>query len=139
MSVSVRSEFSKRSRWWLSKHRFLELYHYCLQYREWKAELKSLDGRRAVTYDAASGGGGSGDPTFSLAARRTELEGKILTVEECAFEADGELAKYILLGVTDDNVTYNFMDQRLGIPCSKNTYYDKRRKFFFILDKKMTV
>ncbi|MBR2258565.1 MAG: hypothetical protein IJ899_14795 [Blautia sp.] len=135
--MSVRSDFSKRSKWWLSKHRFLELYHYCLQYREWKAELESLDGRRAVGYDAAPGGGGeSSDPTYNLARRRAELEEKILNVEECAYEADGELAKYILLGVTDDSATYNFMDKRLNIPCGKNTYYDRRRKFYYLLDKK---
>lgn len=35
MSKDVRSELSKRNKWHISKHKFLELKHFCLQYPEW--------------------------------------------------------------------------------------------------------
>lgn len=37
MSI-VKPELSKANRYWISKHRYYELYHFCLQYYEWEKE-----------------------------------------------------------------------------------------------------
>lgn len=48
MSKDVRSELSKRNKWHISKHKFLELKHFCLQYPEWhKLYLYSDEERHA--------------------------------------------------------------------------------------------
>lgn len=55
-------------------------------------------------------------------------------VRDAAEQADDELADYILYGVTE-GVPYNTLVTRMSIPCSKDTYYDRYRKFFWILNK----
>lgn len=39
-----RAEVSKRNKYYISKHRYYELKHFCLQYPEWKHALDILDG-----------------------------------------------------------------------------------------------
>ena len=46
--------------------------------------------------------------------------------------ADKDLAKYILMAVTYGH-SYTYLKAKLDIPCSKDTYYDRYRKFFWIL------
>lgn len=59
----------------ISKHRFKELYYWCLQYNEWKDELKyKTDTVKAIeTHDMPMGGQGNEEPN-----RRTcNEEGKV--------------------------------------------------------------
>ena len=60
----------------ISKHRFKELYYWCLQYNEWKDELKyKTDTVKAIeTHDMPMGGRGMRSPTEELAMRRARLE-----------------------------------------------------------------
>ena len=53
-------------------------------------------------------------------------------VERAAQEADSELAAYILEAVTEGH-SYENLKTRLNIPCSKDVYYDRYRKFFWLL------
>ena len=77
------------------------------------------------------------DPTADLVARREKILNKMRPVEEAAMEADGDLWKYILLGVTNEDVTYNSLRVLKGIPCGKNAYYEMRRRFYWILAHKL--
>lgn len=130
-------ELSKKNKYWMSKHRFLELYHYCLQYKEWQDEYNSLNGRKSINYDGMPHASNTGDQTYELAQRRAALKTKIEEIEETAKETDARFYTYILRAVTDDTVTYNYLHQVMGIPCGKNMYYDLRRKFYYYLDKKL--
>jgi hypothetical protein len=126
-----------RRKYQISKHRFLELYHYCLQYREWKDELKcSTDTVKGVIISDMPHGTGTGDPTSNLAIRRTILEERCKLIEDTAKEADPELWTYILKGVTDENASYTYLRQVMNIPCGKNYYFEKRRKFYYLLSRK---
>ena len=43
MSTLIRPELSKENPYYISKHRYYELTHFCLQYHEWKELYLSLD------------------------------------------------------------------------------------------------
>lgn len=125
-------------RYGISKHRFYELLHYCLQYNEWKDELKyTTDTVKSVQITDMPHGSGVGDPTNHLATRRAMLSAKCEVVENTAKEADSSLWQYILKDVTEENISYTYLKQIMSIPCGKNYYYDKRRKFFYLLSKKI--
>lgn len=122
----------------ISKHRFLELYHFCMQYQEWKDELKYLtDTVKSMDYSGEIKGIGTGSPTEKLAIRRNELRRKCELIEQTAIEADPEIYQYILEGVTADYASYKYLSCVMGIPCSKNTYYGRRKKFYWLLSKKI--
>ena len=42
MSTVIRPEISEKNKYWISKHRFYELRHFCLQYREWERERLNI-------------------------------------------------------------------------------------------------
>ena len=122
----------------ISKHRFLELYHFCLQYNEWKDELEyKNDTVKSIEITDAPKGRGNGDATANLAVRRTELEEKCKIIEQTAIEADPNIYRYIIKAVTNDNVTYQYLKQTMKIPCGKDMYYDRRRKFYWLLSRKI--
>lgn len=65
----------------ISKHRFLELYHFCMQYSEWKDELKyKKDTVRSIEVTDMPTGHGNGDATANLAVRRAELQRKCISI-----------------------------------------------------------
>ena len=122
----------------ISKHRFLELYHHCLQYNEWKDELKyQTDTVKSIQISDMPHGTTVGDPTSNLAVRRAKLDEQCKLLEDTAKEADAELWEYILKGATNEDASYKYLKLIMNIPCGKNYYYEKRRKFFFLLSKKI--
>lgn len=122
----------------ISKHRFKELYYWCLQYNEWKDELKyKTDTVKAIeTHDMPTGSGGMRRPTEELAMRRARLEENCRLIEQTAIETDPDLYQYILKAVTNEDITYRYLRLIMEIPCSSNTYYNRRRKFYWLLNVK---
>jgi hypothetical protein len=59
---------------------------------------------------------------------------KMELIEQAAKEADQYLHSYILKGVTE-NLSYTYLKSKLDIPCSKDMYYDRYRRFFWILSE----
>lgn len=133
----MRSEISRKNKYWLERQKYLTLYHYCLQYQSWKDEYVTLDGKKAMVYDGMPHGSSVGSPTENLAIKRAKLSDKIKQLEETAVETDPALAKWILKGVTDENATYTYLQMMMDIPCSQNTYHARKRRFYWLLDKKM--
>lgn len=130
---------STKNPYYLTKHRFYEVYHYAMQYQEWKDEYRTTEQTmRGIAYDGVKvKSSGSGDALERVAIRLTELSEKIEMLEEVAKETDKDLSEYILRGVTDEQVTYNYLSMVLHIPCSRNTYYSLRRKFYWLLSKRL--
>lgn len=123
----------------ISSNRFKELYYYALQYQEWKDELKyKYDTSKAMSVSGMpiSNFNGS-NSTEDAAVKCAELSHKINTVEAAARLADPDLYKYILKAVTSEGINYNYLKTVMDIPCSKNTFYDRRRKFYWILAQNM--
>lgn len=121
----------------IDKHRFMELYYHCLQYTKWKEELKYIDDNvRSVKYGTMRGGGSNGSALERAAIKRRELEEKCELIEQTAIEADPEIYQYILTGVTQEYATFRYL-KHLGMPCGQSMYYDRRRKFYWILAQKI--
>lgn len=49
MSTLIRPEISKNNEYWIPRHRYYELKHFCLQYREWVKIVNSLDSKLPST------------------------------------------------------------------------------------------
>lgn len=132
MSTVIRNEVSKKNPYYLSKHRMLELKHFCLQYEEWRKERAKITVLQSYGYGKIPGGEIS-DKTAKLAMRAAELDGYMTMVVRCCKEADSYIWTWLLEGVTE-GVGYEVLRAR-GIPCGKDYYYDRYRKFFWLLDK----
>ena len=123
----------------ISKHKFMEVYHHCLQYPEWKDELQyKKDAVKSIEYgETVHGSGPTGSSTERLAMRRAELIKKCELIEQTVLEADKDLYQYLLKAVTTEYVTYKYLKEVMGIPCGKDMYYDRRKKFYYLMSKKI--
>ena len=104
----------------------------------WKDEYTTLSrqGISGVEYDGMPHGSDVGNPTEHVGIRLAELKTKMETIERTAEETDPVLAKYILKAVTNEDVTFNYLKQFMDIPCEKDMYYDRRRKFYWLMSKR---
>lgn len=134
MGTNLRARLSLRSKYYISPHRRYELKHFCLQYPLWKKALYSIVGLESrpddlgIFHDKNS----TSDPTWTAVNARQLYQDKIDMVEKAAYLADPELAPYIIKGVTEEK-SYEAMYLMHSIPCSRKTYYDRYRKFFYDL------
>lgn len=131
--MRVRGEISKNNRYWIEKHRYYELKHYCLQYPIWKKAYAALDGYSKASDFPTGRPGDHSDPTLRCVIARENFAKRIGMVEDAAKKTDEDLGKYVLLGVTE-GLSYDILLARHGIPCCKDVYYDLYRKFFWILN-----
>ena len=93
----------------LSKHRYYELKHFCLQYSKWKSD-----------YLDADGWSGNGDTTSRDGIRRGDLKTYIEMVEDCARLTGGDILPYVT-------------EEGLSLPPEKRYFY---RRFFWELSRK---
>ena len=120
----------------INKYRFRELYYFCLQYNEWRERLKeSRNPLNGMQYSGMPGSGVPGDPTMRAGIESAELSKKIDMVIHAAKKADPELYDYIIYAATNENITFKYLKNQMGIPCESDRYYDRRRKFYFYLDQ----
>lgn len=137
MSKNLRHpELSEKNPYWIERHRYYELKHFCLQYPLWKKEYDLIDGasKRGDDLGTVIQVGGHGDPTAMAAEAMSYLSTRMDMVEKAAADSDELLAKYLVIGITE-GWSYDVLKARLEIPCGKDTYYDRYRKFFWLLDK----
>lgn len=137
MSEKIRPELSEKNPYWLSRHRFYELKHFCLQYPVWKKAYNGLSGlsKRPDELNTFFKTNQLGDPTARCGMAMAHFSERMEMVERSAQEADPELAAFILKGVTE-GLSYDTLKTGSDIPCSRDVYYDRYRKFFSILSKK---
>ena len=122
----------------ISPHRFKELYHFCLQYHEWKDELKyKCDTVKSIEVTDMPVAHNNSDQVQALATRRAELSQKVKLIEDTAKEADADIYKYIIKAVTNEGITFNYLKTVMDIPCGKDMYYDRRRRFYWLLSQKI--
>lgn len=128
-----RSEISVKNKYWIPKHRYLELKNFCLQYPDWKLALNSITLLQA--HSEISSSGNFSTPTETIVFKRMEYSRNITMVEDAAKEADYTLYQWLVKGITG-SYSYDYLKYQLSIPASRDMYYDRYRKFFWILDKK---
>jgi len=135
-SAKFRRDIKKRNPYYISKHRRYELEHFCLQYAEWKEEYERIDGMKSpIILPSYIKKGSPSDPTAKIAIRKEELSYKIKLVEDTVVEAEPTISQYLMLGVTQ-GCTFPYLSAKLGMPCGKDMYYDRLRKFYWLLDEK---
>ena len=123
----IRSEISEKSPYYISKYRFLELKNFCRQYPDWVRELKLVNWY-GIRSDIR--GVKVSDRTEALAEKVASLNRRLEMVEQAAIAADPDIYQWIVKGVSE-GIGY----LSLGVPCSKDYYYDRYRRFFWYLDK----
>lgn len=136
MATVIRPEISIKNKYWIDKHRHYELKHFCLQYPSWKKTYSAIDelSRSAPMVERVSSSNGPGDPTANCVMRKAYYLERISLIERTAREADEDLYLYILKAVTED-LSYTYLKSRLNIPCGRDMYYDRYRRFFWLLSE----
>ena len=135
MATNIRAAISEKSKYWIDKHRHYELKHFCLQYPGWKKAYSDLSDVSIPLsmLERVSTSNLPGDPTAKRAMMKTHYAEKMHLIEKTARETDQYLYDYILKAVTE-NLSYTYLKSKLDIPCSRDMYYDRYRRFFWLLD-----
>ena len=135
MATNIRPKLSAKNKYWIEKHRYYELKHFCLQYLMWKRTYAAIDelsiqtSRLEQTISSSS----PSDLTAKYAIRKAYYSEKIELIEQIARAADEDLYDYILKAVTE-GLSYTYLKTKLEIPCGRDMYYDRYRKFFWLLN-----
>ena len=136
MGTIIPPVVSEKNQYWIPRHRYYELKHFCLQYPVWKKAYESLNALSARPYDlAAVRKSGISDPTAKCAESMAFYSTRMDMLKDAARETDEAIGEHILHGVTE-NLAYDILEARFGVPCCRAEYYRLYRKFFWILDKK---
>lgn len=136
MATLIRAEISEKNKYWIDKHRHYELKHFCLQYPSWKRAYAIFDDCSvplSMVNDIPTSNM-PGDPTAKRAIMKTYYADKMRLIEMAAIQTDQYLYDYILLAVTE-GLSYTYLKTKLKIPCGKDMYYSRYRKFFWILNE----
>lgn len=136
MATVIRAEISEKNKYYIDKHRHYELKHFCLQYKEWKKAYEACNEsviftsqiERLATSNIPS------DLTAKYALKKVQYAEKIKLIEQAAKDADEFLYPYILKAVTE-GLSYTYLKARLDIPCGRDMYYDRYRRFFWLLSE----
>lgn len=132
--MKLKSELSEKNKYWIPKHRYYELRHFCLQYNDWRTAYNTITYISAVDLSPLLARSDLNDPVARAAEARIFYKGRIDLVERIAKETDPLLSAYILKGVTEE-LSYDVIRARMDIPCCREVYYEAYRRFFWLLDK----
>ena len=133
----MRSQMSKKNKYYIPKERYLELLHFSRQYDSFHDQKVQLDWISYSYIESAKIEGrkdGYKDRIAELAIEMSALDYKIDIIRKSAYEADPQIFSWILCGVTK-GFSYEEMKFQ-GLPCGKDYYYERYHKYFYILDKK---
>lgn len=119
----------------ISPQRYRELYYFCLQYDQRRAQIENLRHKSSPPPDGQPRGNGTGDPTAraAIAAATKSKENEI--IEQSAIEAGGDLYPWLFEAICYE-LKYNYLHTAKGMPCGRNEFDRIRHKFFYILDQK---
>ena len=132
---AIRNEYSEKSPYFLSKHAFLETYHFTLQYKDYCREYAgSVYSLPSYDYTKPNTQGGKFTDQVSLTAEKRErLHKKIEIIETTAKEVEPIFTDEFLEAVTG---TKGFDELQFKIPLPRREYYRKRREFYYKVHKK---
>lgn len=134
MATVIRPEISEKNKYYIDKHRYYELKHFCLQYGEWKKKYALCNESIifASNIECLPTSNLPSDLTAKYAMKKAYYGERIKLIEKAAMEADDFLYPYILKAVTE-GLSYPNLKARHDIPCGKDMYYDRYRRFFWLL------
>lgn len=136
MATVIRPEISEKSKYYIDRHRYYELKHFCLQYKEWKKAYAACN--ESIIFSSTLEQGFStnipSDLTAKYAVRKAYYAERIKLIERAALDADEFLYQYILKAVTE-GFSYTYLKAKMNIPCGRDMYYDRYRRFFWLLSE----
>lgn len=142
MATVIRPELSKKNEHYISKHRYYELKHFVMQYRDWIKWVREYD----VKYPHLGFGGPMSDkmtvywkdPTLEEVERREIYVSKIQMVADCmitAFSDIDELSRTYAFKAITEGRSYDWIATKHNAPFSRDYYYKRYRKFFWLLSQ----
>ena len=136
MATVIRAQISEKSKYYIDKHRYYELKHFCLQYNEWKKAYANCNESIIFTSSLENipTSNTPSDLTAKYAMRKAHYGSRIKLIEQAAMDADNFLYPYILKAVTE-GLSYTYLKSKMDIPCGRDMYYDRYRRFFWILSE----
>lgn len=94
MSTTIRSEISKKNKYFIDKHRYYELKHFCLQYKYWKKMYNNLiDIKSSSIINIGSKNNNFIDTTSDNAIKRSYYSYRINLIENESFKQNIKLYK----------------------------------------------
>ena len=120
----------------ISPKRYKELCGFCEQYPEWKEEIKNYSFNKGISFSAEpkSKTNNKSNPTEEAALRLSDNISNCELIERVAKEADPEFWVAIIKSACYEvSVTYLISYDNLSL--SKSAFYNRRRYFFYLLDK----
>lgn len=133
MCTVIRPVVSNKNPYAISKERYYELKHFCLQYSDYKRRMalerskSPISGRLVCSRSSAH----VTDKVGEMAANLVLWDGYIKMIDSCCKEAGGDIASYL-----HECVTKGKSYATIYPPCSKEYFYQRYRKFFWLLDKR---
>lgn len=115
----------------ISHERYKELQYFCRRYAQMRKELAASRELDAISSDGMPHGNGKSDPTAHKADKAIKLSENIRMIEDSAREADP-----LNWGALLKNVTEGTRYEYQVIYCGRRQFYERRQKFYCILDKK---
>lgn len=136
MATVIRPKISEKNKYYIDKHRYYELKHFCLQYKEWKKAYIACNESIIFTSRIKDDQNESitSDLTAKYVSKREYYAERIKLIESAAMESDEFLYSYILKAVTE-GLSYTYLKSKLEIPCGRDMYYDRYRRFFWLLSE----
>lgn len=134
MGTTIRPELSKNNKYWIEKHRYYELKHFCLQYNIWKQAMNSISCMSTASFVLVSKDKNISDPTGRIATAVYSYKERIEKVDLATSYLDPFVKDFVFLAVTND-YSYTYLRTKLLMPHSKDAYYTEYRKFFWYLNK----
>ena len=134
MSTVIRPEITKKSKYYISKERYYELKHFCLQYKEWEESYNDILSIRSAQIDSMPKGNNISNPTERAGVEAVKYSRLMQIVKNACRDTAEDLETYIFMAVTEGR-TYEYLRTVKSIPCCRDAFYDLYRRFFYILDR----
>lgn len=136
MGTNIRNSISESNPYYLSKHEYLMLKHFALQYNDWKKAKREIESRVGSGFKIGGDQNACNyhDPVSIAVEKAERYRIRIELIEQAAKNAGGDIWEFILLGVTTE-CNYEYLRLVKNIPCCKDVYYKMYRKFYWILNK----
>lgn len=126
----------KLDKYGITKSRYKELCGFCEQYPAWKQRLKDHAYVSSVGYKMTPGNPNKGttDMTGNTAVKLSKIQANVDLIERVARQVDIDYWEAIIASVCYE-LSPNYIIAYHELPISQSAFYERRRYFFYILDK----
>lgn len=134
----MKTELSKKSKYYIPKERRLELAHFCMQYPDWvnKHIWLRFNPVSSSVNETGVHQANDADSTCDTASELAYLSYCMDTLSKTAHDTDPVIGDYIFQAAIR-GVSYDSLNAYTQVPCCRNEFYELYRKFFWLLDQRL--